>query len=127
MSHAGGSSSSAVRRRFARNSQVSLGLKRGYSLSSVTFVATGYVVGGNGQELPPDATCGERGGRVTGTSPRRAAALGYLRPADYYRGSHAQLQAARRTKLAQARHRSREKNLALRQPTLPLKEDSSAL
>ena len=57
---------------------------------------------------------------------RLHSALGYLRPADYYRGTPETLHAARWTKLAQARHRRREKNLALRQPTLPLKEDSSA-
>jgi putative transposase len=47
-------------------------------------------------------------------------ALGYLRPVDYYRGQPDQLHEARRTKLAQARHRRRERNLALKQPTLPL-------
>jgi putative transposase len=53
---------------------------------------------------------------------RLHSALCYLRPADYYRGDPVQLQAARRTKLAEARHRRREKNLALRQPTLPLED-----
>jgi putative transposase len=47
-------------------------------------------------------------------------ALGYLRPVDYYRGDPAPLHEARRRKLAQARHRRREVNLRLRQPTLPL-------
>ena len=47
-------------------------------------------------------------------------ALGYLRPIDYYRGDPAQLHEARRKKLRQARHRRRETNLNLRQPTLPL-------
>ena len=38
-------------------------------------------------------------------------ALGYLRPVDYYRGQPAELHEARRQKLAQARHRRREKKL----------------
>ena len=46
-------------------------------------------------------------------------ALGYLRPVDYYRGNPQQLHKARRLKLSQARHRRKEKNLQLRQPTLP--------
>jgi transposase InsO family protein len=51
---------------------------------------------------------------------RLHSALGYLRPLDYYRGQPAELHEARRRKLAEARHRRREKNLQLRQPTLPL-------
>jgi transposase InsO family protein len=51
---------------------------------------------------------------------RLHSALGYLRPVDYYRGDPAALQEARRVKLAQARHRRKEKNLGLRQRTLPL-------
>jgi putative transposase len=51
---------------------------------------------------------------------RLHSALGYLRPIDYYRGDPAALHEARRRKLAEARHRRREKNLKLRQPTLPL-------
>ncbi len=51
---------------------------------------------------------------------RLHSALGYLRPMDYYRGAPATLHAARRRKMAEARHRRREKNLKLRQPTLPL-------
>jgi putative transposase len=51
---------------------------------------------------------------------RLHSALGYLRPADYYRGEPETLKEKRRTKLSQARHRRREKNLRLRQPTLPL-------
>jgi putative transposase len=51
---------------------------------------------------------------------RLHSALGYLRPIDYYRGDPAQLHNERRRKLAEARHRRREKNLKLRQPTLPL-------
>ena len=49
-------------------------------------------------------------------------ALGYLRPVDYYRGQPIALHDARRQKLAQARHRRRERNLNLKQPTLPLED-----
>jgi transposase InsO family protein len=51
---------------------------------------------------------------------RLHSALGFLRPMDYYRGQPAQLHETRRQKLAAARHRRRETNLSLRQPTLPL-------
>ena len=51
---------------------------------------------------------------------RLHSALGYLRPIDYYRGEPARLHEQRRRKMAEARHRRREKNLKLRQPTLPL-------
>jgi putative transposase len=51
---------------------------------------------------------------------RLHSALGYLRPVDYYRGHPEEIQAARRQKLAQARHRRKERNLQLRQPTLAL-------
>jgi putative transposase len=47
-------------------------------------------------------------------------ALGFLRPVDYYRSNPEELYAQRRQKLVAARHRRREKNLRLRQPTLPL-------
>lgn len=50
---------------------------------------------------------------------RLHSALGYLRPVDYYRGNPEALKAARREKLAQARHRRKEINLGLKQPTLP--------
>lgn len=53
-------------------------------------------------------------------SERLHSALGYLRPIDYYRGDPAELHEVRRRKMAEARHRRREKNLKLRQPTLPL-------
>jgi hypothetical protein len=46
--------------------------------------------------------------------------LGYLRPKDYYRGAPSVLHEERRRKMATARHRRREQNLKLRQPTLPL-------
>jgi transposase InsO family protein len=48
---------------------------------------------------------------------RLHSALGYLTPADYYRGSPAERYAARRSKLAQARHARKEKNLELEQRT----------
>lgn len=51
---------------------------------------------------------------------RLHSSLGYLRPIDYYRGDPAALHEQRRRKMAEARHRRREKNLKLRQPTLPL-------
>ena len=54
---------------------------------------------------------------------RLHSALGYLRPVDYYQGDPDQLQAVRRLKLAQARHRRREENLQLRQRTLPLSSE----
>lgn len=50
---------------------------------------------------------------------RLHSALGYLRPVDYYRGKPAEKYEARRLKLAQARHRRRERNLHLPQGTLP--------
>ena len=49
-------------------------------------------------------------------------ALGYLPPADYYRGNPVERYAARRTKLAQARHQRKEKNLEMQQRTLPFTE-----
>jgi transposase InsO family protein len=51
---------------------------------------------------------------------RLHSALGYLRPIDYYRGDPVALHEQRRRKMAEARHRRREENLKLRQPTLPL-------
>jgi hypothetical protein len=51
---------------------------------------------------------------------RLHSALGFLRPVDYYRSNPAEQYAARRRKLVAAWHRRREKNLELRQPTLPL-------
>jgi putative transposase len=57
---------------------------------------------------------------------RLHSALGYLRPIDYYRGEPQALHEARRTKLAAARHRRRERNLNLQQPTLPF-EDSNPI
>ena len=51
---------------------------------------------------------------------RLHSALGYLRPIDYYRGDPAALHEQRHRKIAQARHQRKEKNLQLRQRTLPL-------
>jgi len=51
---------------------------------------------------------------------RLHSALGFLRPVDYYWGNPHELHEARRCKLVAARHRRRETNLRLRQPTLPL-------
>jgi transposase InsO family protein len=58
---------------------------------------------------------------------RLHSSLGFLRPVDYYRGEPEELYAERRRKLTVARHRRKEKNLRLRQPTLPLiNEDTVA-
>jgi putative transposase len=54
---------------------------------------------------------------------RLHSALGYLTPVDYYRGNPAERYAARRTKLTQARHERREKNLELKQKTLAFTEE----
>jgi len=51
---------------------------------------------------------------------RLHSALGYLPPAVVYRGNPEERKAERRRKLAQARHRRRERNLGLQQGTLPL-------
>jgi len=50
---------------------------------------------------------------------RLHSALGYLTPADYYRGSPSERYAARRAKLSRARHERKEKNLEMQQRTLP--------
>ena len=56
---------------------------------------------------------------------RLHSALGFLKPVDYYRGNPEELYAIRRHKLAEARHRRKEKNLQLRQPTLPFTNEES--
>ncbi len=56
---------------------------------------------------------------------RLHSALGFLRPVDYYRGDPEEMYAIRRHKLAQARHRRKEKNLQLRQPTLPFTSEET--
>jgi hypothetical protein len=50
---------------------------------------------------------------------RLHSALGYLPPVVVYAGNPEERKAERRRKLAQARHRRREKNLGLQQGTLP--------
>ena len=56
---------------------------------------------------------------------RLHSSLGFLRPADYYRGNPTQLHEKRRRKLGEARHRRREANLKLRQRTLPLESEKA--
>jgi putative transposase len=51
---------------------------------------------------------------------RLHSALGYLPPWEFYRGDPSRRFEERRKKLFQARHRRRERNLELRQGTLPL-------
>lgn len=51
---------------------------------------------------------------------RLHSALGYLPPREFYRGEPARRFEERRVKLFQARHRRRERNLEVRQGTLPL-------
>jgi putative transposase len=51
---------------------------------------------------------------------RLHSALGYLPPREFYRGKPPVRFEERRIKLSQARHRRRERNLGLRQGTLPL-------
>ena len=50
---------------------------------------------------------------------RLHSSLGYVTPADSYRGDPQAIHETRRQKLAQARHRRREKNLEIKQTTLP--------
>jgi putative transposase len=50
---------------------------------------------------------------------RLHSALGYLPPAVYYRGDPRERHGERRRKMAEARHRRKEKNLELRQRTIP--------
>jgi putative transposase len=50
---------------------------------------------------------------------RLHSALGYLAPVVYYRGDPQACQDARRRKMAEARHRRKEKNLELKQRTIP--------
>jgi putative transposase len=56
---------------------------------------------------------------------RLQSALGYLAPADYYRGNPEERREVRRRKLAEARHRRREKNLELRQRTFPFEAEGT--
>lgn len=56
---------------------------------------------------------------------RLHSSLGWLRPADYYRGQPHRLHEARRLKLLQARHRRKQINLGIRQRTLPLETEET--
>lgn len=57
---------------------------------------------------------------------RLHGALGYLPPLEYYRGDPEARFEQRRRKLFQARHRRRERNLNLRQGTMPLEGEAVA-
>lgn len=52
---------------------------------------------------------------------RLHSALQFLRPIDYYRGDPEELLNTRRVKLAEARHRRKQKNLGIRQQTIAFK------
>src|SRR5207249_4387192 len=58
---------------------------------------------------------------------RLHSALGYLPPQTLYRGDAEARRSQRRQKLAQARHERRERNLELRQRTLPFTEGEPVL
>jgi transposase InsO family protein len=59
---------------------------------------------------------------------RLHSALGYLRPADYYRGDPRRMHEVRRLKLEAACHARKEAHLKIRQLTLPpIKEKSAGL
>jgi putative transposase len=51
--------------------------------------------------------------------------LGYKPPATFYRGNPEEVDTKRVLKLRQARHKRKEKNLELRQKTLPLSASKS--
>ena len=76
----------------------------------------------DGEELENRPQAEAAFGRLIGwyNRERLHSSLGFLRPVDYYRGHPTSLHEERRRKLATARHRRRERNLELRQPTLPL-------
>lgn len=79
---------------------------------------------GTGEELVNRKQAEEALGRLIRwyNGERLHSSLGFLRPVDYYRGNPVVLHEARRQKLAAARHRRRERNLQLRQPTLPMED-----
>jgi putative transposase len=76
----------------------------------------------DGEELTDLLTAGRVLARLVRryNEERLHSALGYLPPWEFYRGEPSRRFEARRIKLSQARHRRRERNLQLRQGTLPL-------
>ena len=76
----------------------------------------------DGEDLTDLLTAGCVIGRVVRryNEERLHSALGYLPPRESYRGEPSKRLEERRIKLSQARHRRRERNLQLRQGTLPL-------
>ena len=57
---------------------------------------------------------------------RLHSSLGFQTPATWYRGNPDEVTSSRRLKLAQARHRRKQINLGIRQPTLPFLATESA-
>lgn len=76
----------------------------------------------DGEDLTDLLTAGRVIGRVVRryNEERLHGALGYLPPREFYRGEPPKRLEERRVKLSQARLRRRERNLELRQGTLPL-------
>jgi putative transposase len=76
----------------------------------------------DGEDLADLLTAGRVIGRVVRryNEERLHSALGYLPPREFYRGEPSKRFEERRVKLLRARHRRRERNLELRQGTLPL-------
>lgn len=74
-----------------------------------------------GEELANDVAAGRVMERLVRryNHERLHSALGYLPPWEFDRGDPSRRFEERRTKLSPARHRRRERNLQLRQPTLP--------
>lgn len=54
---------------------------------------------------------------------RLHSALGFQTPATWYRGDPSKVERERRLKLSQARHRRKQINLGIRQPTLPFSDN----
>ena len=54
---------------------------------------------------------------------RLHSALGYLPPVVYYRGNPKNRHEERRRKMAEARHRRKEKNLELKKKSIPFAEE----
>lgn len=76
----------------------------------------------DGEELTDLLTAEHVMARLVGryNDERLHSALGYLPPREFYRGQPSRRFEERRVKLSQAWHRRRERNLQLRQGTLPL-------